>query len=205
MPEDEKKSPDLDKIVKDVTDEKKIDSISKLHTEAHHNIIKKQSKLKVSSWNEFLDEATKYIQANHKAVYKSELPPEMAQAQALQILDAAYEREGKSQAAYKLARKGKLAEVFNKLGETIEQDHLDMYEKAIFDRVDINDFASHKKIIGQIRTKYGSMFPKEFKSESDDALAHKWNGFVRGYVRNVLTATESFKKYEPVKTEKKAA
>lgn len=189
---------DLDAILDEIDPKKVNEKVELKHREARNKF---QTGIQVKSYNEFMDQITKYMQHHHKEVYGSEMPKELAFSQARQFLDAMYKKQGGFVGAFNEAKHGNLNKVLDSLADAIEHEHRLAYVNHVMSRIDPQDFNTHVKLMDQYKTKYKSLLSEDFQAKSSEELARDYDGLIKEHAELVHGKKSQLKKYKPAEPE----
>lgn len=197
----DKKKPTLSGIVEDLSP-KKIEAIERKHAEARNKYQLKN--IEVGNWADFRKELTSYMKHHHKYTLLGgkagpELSDESALSEGLNILEAAYEKEGGQKYAYNIARKGKLNDILNAIASVKSQQEMTDYEKFVKSKIDPQDRELHKAFAKEFRSKYKEFIPKGMKTKSDEELAMHYNQLITHHLEHQQKIENYFKPYEAEK------
>lgn len=200
MPEEKKEEKKSGLTIEQIAEMLDPEIINKKIVEKHSKarVTHKSDKIKVADWEEFNKEIVGYMKHHYKAAKGIDISDEDATTEVREILEKD-RREGGMSGAYEKARQGKLHEIFNRLAEGIEQNHVRAYNTYVFNKIDPHDWDSHLAFTKDYMSKYKQFLPKEYKTKSPEELAKNYTDLIQHHMGVVSQVKEMMKKYEAKK------
>jgi hypothetical protein len=149
----------------------------------------KLKSFKVANYEDFRNQVIKYVQHHYKSVHGHELTDETAWQRAKELL---VNDEGRPDIIghYKLAKKGNLDKVIDKIRDVAELKETTAYADHVFDAIDPLDHEQQTALAKQYLDIYGKFLPAELKAKKPEHLAKDYKQLVNAHVRHVMKQKE---------------
>ncbi|MBN2454735.1 hypothetical protein JXB11_04275 [Candidatus Woesearchaeota archaeon] len=169
----------LDKMLEELDEEYIDNKVSKPHDKIRNKY--KVEKDEIADYNTFKQEITKYVQHHWKEWYKGNISDGEAFAHAHEILNSALRDRGGFVEAFKMAKKGKFADVIDALSTNFESEAKQKHISSVLNSVDPLDYDTQTEIVSGLMEKQSGLFPADMKKKDPKHIARDYGKFAQHY------------------------